>query len=142
MGGHLPRLRRLSLKSMCGNRLDNSPLPGTICDRAPGAPGVTGGSSPRGQHLRILFVVPPMTGHINPTVAVGAELAARGHEVAWAGHLAVLPPLLPLGAQIFPVTADAPGGPPMRLADHGRPPVGPGALKFVWESLVMPLGHA
>jgi MGT family glycosyltransferase len=109
---------------------------------APGAPGVTGGSSPRGQHLRILFVVPPMTGHINPTVAVGAELAARGHDVAWAGHPAVLPPLLPLGAQIFPVTADAPGGPPMRPADHGRPPVGPGALKFVWESLVMPLGHA
>ena len=33
---------------------------------------------------RILFVVPPLTGHINPTVAVGAELAARGHDVAWA----------------------------------------------------------
>ena len=39
---------------------------------------------------RFLFVVPPLTGHINPTVAVGAELTARGHEVAWAGQTATL----------------------------------------------------
>ena len=44
---------------------------------------------------RFLFVVPPLTGHINPTVAVGAELAARDHDVAWAGHPAMLGPLLP-----------------------------------------------
>lgn len=31
-----------------------------------------------------LFVVPPLVGHINPTVGVAAELAARGHRVAWA----------------------------------------------------------
>ena len=34
---------------------------------------------------RFLFVVPPMAGHVNPTLPVGRELAARGHEVAWAG---------------------------------------------------------
>lgn len=43
---------------------------------------------------RFLFVVPPLTGHINPTVAVGAELTARGHEVAWAGQTATLRTLL------------------------------------------------
>jgi MGT family glycosyltransferase len=112
------------------------------------APGVTGGSpAHRGQHSRILFVVPPLTGHINPTVAVGAELAARGHEVAWAGHPAVLPPLLPLGAQIFPVAGDAPSAQPgeMRpgeMRGPRRPPVGPDALKFVWANLVMPLARA
>ena len=57
---------------------------------------------------RILFVVPPLTGHINPTVAVGAELAARGHDVAWAGHQAALRSLLPEGARVFPVSGDAP----------------------------------
>ncbi len=35
---------------------------------------------------RILFVVPPLTGHVNPTVSVGRALAARGHQVAWAAH--------------------------------------------------------
>ena len=56
---------------------------------------------------RILFVVPPLTGHINPTVAVGAELAARGHEVAWAGHPAAMQSLLPGDARVFPMTGDA-----------------------------------
>ena len=27
--------------------------------------------------MRVLFVVPPLTGHTNPTVAVGAELIDR-----------------------------------------------------------------
>jgi MGT family glycosyltransferase len=101
---------------------------------------------------RILFVVPPLTGHINPTVAVGAELAARGHEVAWVGHQAALQPLLPLGARVFPVTGDAsdvnlgearPGDArPGQGGDHRPPPRGSGAIKFVWESMVMPLAHA
>ncbi|MDV9201520.1 glycosyltransferase, partial [Streptomyces sp. Wh19] len=32
---------------------------------------------------RFLFVVPPLVGHINPTVGVAAELVASGHAVAW-----------------------------------------------------------
>ena len=34
---------------------------------------------------RYLFVVPPLVGHINPTLAVAEQLAGRGHEVAWTG---------------------------------------------------------
>jgi MGT family glycosyltransferase len=91
---------------------------------------------------RILFVVPPLTGHINPTVAVGAELTTRGHDVAWAGQPAALRALLPGGAQIFPVIGDAfePGLAGVR--DHHRPPPhGPAAMKFVWEDLIIPLAH-
>jgi MGT family glycosyltransferase len=91
---------------------------------------------------RILFVVPPLTGHINPTVAVGAELAARGHDVAWAGHLAALRPLLPEGARVFPVSGDALDARVADEPDHPRPPRGPEAMKFVWENLIMPLAHA
>ena len=32
---------------------------------------------------RFLFVVPPMARHVNPTLPVGRELAARSHDVAW-----------------------------------------------------------
>lgn len=48
---------------------------------------------------RFLFVVPPMVGHVNPTVPVGRELIARGHSVVWTGPsevvASVLPPDLP-----------------------------------------------
>jgi MGT family glycosyltransferase len=91
---------------------------------------------------RILFVVPPLTGHINPTAAVGAELAARGHDVAWAGHQAALRSLLPAGARVFPVDGDAVNARVADVPDHRRPPRGPAAMKFVWENLVMPLAHA
>ena len=91
---------------------------------------------------RILFVVPPLTGHINPTVAVGAELAARGHEVAWAGYPGAMQSLLPGGARVFPMTGDAFD---LRLGDdrhRRRPPRGPEAMKFVWEDLILPLAYA
>ena len=44
---------------------------------------------------RVLFVVPPMTGHIQPTLAVGDALVARGHDCAWVGHGEVIERVLP-----------------------------------------------
>ena len=44
---------------------------------------------------------PPLAGHVNPTIAVGAELTSRGHHVAWAGHASVVAPLLPQGAALL-----------------------------------------
>lgn len=78
---------------------------------------------------RFLFVVPPLTGHVNPTVAVGAELAARGHEVAWAGYPGTLAPLLADDARVFPVYGDA----------QWRDVRGPAALKFFWQDFLIPL---
>lgn len=91
---------------------------------------------------RILFVVPPLTGHINPTVAVGAELAARGHDVAWAGQPAMLRSLLPGGARVFPANGDAFEPQLADVRDHRPPPHGPAAMKFVWEDLILPLADA
>ncbi|GAA1878938.1 glycosyltransferase [Streptantibioticus ferralitis] len=87
---------------------------------------------------RFLFVVPPLVGHVNPTVGVGAELAARGHQVAWAGMPEVVRPLVGDGAAVFVC-----GGP--RLGEGGavRPPDvrGPSALKFLWERFLAPLAE-
>jgi MGT family glycosyltransferase len=91
---------------------------------------------------RFLFVVPPLTGHVNPTVAVGAELAARGHQVAWAGHPATLGPLLPSGARVFPVIHEAFDARMRAEREHPRPVRGPPALQFFWESFVFPLARA
>ena len=49
---------------------------------------------------RILIVVPPLAGHVNPTLAIGRALQDAGHDVVWVGCgqrvLALLPADLPL----------------------------------------------
>jgi UDP:flavonoid glycosyltransferase YjiC (YdhE family) len=52
---------------------------------------------------RILFTVPPLTGHLNPALAVAAVLSAQGHEVAWAVHRKQLGDKLPPRARVYPL---------------------------------------
>ena len=91
---------------------------------------------------RFLFVVPPLTGHINPTAAVGAELASRGHEVAWAGHPATVRPLLPAGVRVFPVIDDALDARLREGRERWMDLRGAAALKFFWEDFTIPLASA
>ena len=91
---------------------------------------------------RFLFVVPPLAGHVNPTVALGSELSSRGHDVAWAGHPSALASLLPRDASFFrtdralsaealdAITANAQG---LRGAE---------AFRFLWRDVLIPLGEA
>ncbi|MGH3671962.1 MAG: glycosyltransferase, partial [Pseudonocardiaceae bacterium] len=90
---------------------------------------------------RFLFVVPPLAGHTFPTVAVGQELAGRGHTVAWAGNPRYLSPLLPTGATVIPVGTDIHhkrGVQPHRA--HSLR--GAAALKFLWQDYLIPLAHS
>ncbi|MCB5182407.1 glycosyltransferase [Streptomyces antimicrobicus] len=91
--------------------------------------------------MRVLFVVPPLAGHVNPTVAVGAELAARGHEVAWTGPAEVLTGLLPARARVLPAGERAGEG-YGRLHERWRDLRGVGALRFLWEEALVPLARA
>ncbi len=57
---------------------------------------------------RFMFVVPPLFGHVAPTVAVGQELLRRGHEVVWFGVLAPLREALLAGLPVMSIdSADA-----------------------------------
>ncbi|MFE9931265.1 glycosyltransferase [Streptomyces sp. NPDC005533] len=89
----------------------------------------------------MLFTVPPLAGHVNPTVAVGAELAARGHEIAWAGPASALTRLLPAQARILPAGEEAGGG-YAALHERWRDLRGVGALRFLWEEALVPLARA
>ncbi|MGW8783893.1 glycosyltransferase [Streptomyces sp. NPDC055796] len=91
--------------------------------------------------MRVLFTVPPLAGHVNPTVAVGAELAARGHEVAWTGPAGALARLLPAHARVLPAGDEA-GGAYAALHERWRDLRGVGALRFLWEEALVPLGLA
>jgi MGT family glycosyltransferase len=89
---------------------------------------------------RILFVVPPLTGHVNPTVGLGQELAARGHDVAWAGYEEALRPLLG-DAAILQLSSELSDADYTALREEGAGLRGAAAFKFLWERLFFPLAR-
>ncbi|WP_165436107.1 glycosyltransferase [Amycolatopsis suaedae] len=77
---------------------------------------------------RVLFVVPPFAGHVNPTLGVGAELRRRGYTVAWCGDPRLVPGAYP---------AAVPGQAPRPDGLSGFP-----ALRHLWERVLLPLAEA
>lgn len=94
---------------------------------------------------RFAFVVPPLVGHTNPTVAVARELTSRGHEVAWIGHGEVVRRLLPENARLVEVGAPGPGAPAASLTtalERSRTVRGLESLRLLWEDFLVPLARA
>jgi len=88
---------------------------------------------------RYLFVVPPMVGHVNPSIAVGRELIARGHDVAWAGPPEVVADVLPDDVTFIPVPlSDAVRDHIDARADDLR---GAAALKHLVGEFLVPLAE-
>ena len=88
---------------------------------------------------RFLFVVPPLRGHINPTIAVGRALERRGHACGWLADDVLIGPMLP--ADVHRVNAGATTRTEwtteVRNARLGLR--GPAALQFLWERMLVPL---
>jgi MGT family glycosyltransferase len=88
---------------------------------------------------RFLFVVPPLAGHIFPTVAVGQQLIDRGHVVAWAGHAETLGPLLPAETGLFAATASFDGQSLAQIQQRSVGLRGAAAFRFLWKDFLIPL---
>jgi MGT family glycosyltransferase len=91
---------------------------------------------------RVLFVVPPLVGHTNPTVSVARALMARGHEVAWAAHADKVAPLLPPGARVISLGAACDEEHFAPILDRSRRVRGLESLQFLWEEFLVPLARA
>lgn len=78
---------------------------------------------------RFLIVVAPLAGHVNPTAGLGAALAERGHDVAWAGSEPSLRPLLGDAATVYPTGTKL-------FRDQGEQ--GLAAVKSLWRGFVVP----
>lgn len=89
-----------------------------------------------------LFVVPPLTGHVNPTVSVGRELQRRGHDVAWCGYPDRIAHLLPDDVRLLAVADETPPDLVAAVTEQGRGKRGAAALKFLWEVVLLPLNRA
>ncbi len=91
---------------------------------------------------RFLFVVPPLVGHTNPTLAVGSELMGRGHEVAWTGHPEVVADLLVPDATFIPVADAAPPSVVAAMeARNLKPSGGINGFRGMWEDFFLPLAR-
>ncbi|HEY3141776.1 MAG TPA: nucleotide disphospho-sugar-binding domain-containing protein [Acidimicrobiales bacterium] len=89
-----------------------------------------------------LFVVPPLAGHVNPTISVGRELIRRGHDVAWAGLPGAVESLLPPDAFFLPAGSPEAMVHVDELRDRSQGLRAAAAFKFLWESVLIPLAHA
>ena len=78
---------------------------------------------------RFLFVVPPLTGHVNPARSLAAQLQADGHQVAWTGSLMTLRPMLGPDATIYKTGTRI----HRAQADQGL-----ASIKSLWEQFIVP----
>lgn len=90
--------------------------------------------------MKVLFVVPPLTGHVNPTVSIAAALVARGHQVAWAGHGERVASLLPAGARLESL-GELPGDVVAAIAERSRRVRGLESVQFLWQDFLVPLAR-
>jgi MGT family glycosyltransferase len=91
---------------------------------------------------RFLFVVPPLAGHVNPTIAVGRALLAEGHEVAWAGCGTVVRALLPADLKLLAVSGHEASQVSEAWKARARSVFGLESFKFFIEDFLIPLAHA
>ncbi|HEX6347461.1 KR domain-containing protein [Umezawaea sp.] len=91
-----------------------------------------------GAARRFLFVVPPMTGHVNPTIGVAAKLVERGHSVAWAGYGPLLRSVLGPDAVVFDCAVPPAAG---RWTERGPEVRSMRSIKVMWEEFLEPLAH-
>jgi len=81
---------------------------------------------------RFLVVVVPVVARLWPAVAIGAALAASGHDVAWCGPEHDLRPLVGPGTTIYPT------GKRSYRAFHEA---GLAAVRELWDEFVLPLNR-
>ncbi|MGM5630455.1 glycosyltransferase [Apibacter raozihei] len=93
---------------------------------------------------KFAFIVPPLTGHINPTLALGQELLTRNHEVSWLSFDPQLEKELPVGGKLLLI--------PINLTEEEKKHqeayieelkkksvTGIESLKFLYEEVLTPM---
>lgn len=95
---------------------------------------------------RFAFVVPPLAGHINPTLSLGAGLLAMGHEVGWISPDEGLRVQLPPGGELLLISYDTTDAEKQLGSDYldaiARKNVyGIESIKFLYEEVLVPLNR-
>ena len=95
---------------------------------------------------KFVFVVPPLTGHVNPTLSIGAELLERGHEVAWISLDQTLESKLPAGGQLLLIQYDQTDEEKRESEQYldiisKKVVYGIDSIKFLYDEVLIPLNR-
>lgn len=93
---------------------------------------------------RFLFVVPPLSGHVNPTLSLGTALLLSGHEVAWLSVDVNLESIIPLGGKFFYAyhkELDASKHEAYQNQISSKNVAGIESVKFLYEDVLIPLNR-
>ncbi len=95
---------------------------------------------------RFAIIVPPLTGHINPTLSLGGELIGRGHEVGWISLDPALQDRLPAGGQLLLIRYDRSDAEKQETEAYldiitRKSVYGIDSLKFLYEEVLIPLNR-
>ncbi len=88
---------------------------------------------------RILFVEPPLTGHINPALSVASELEILGHDVCWAVHSSIAGDLFPKKTNIISLPIDPAFM--ANLQERSQKVRGLASVRFLYEDFCLPLAR-
>ncbi|MCE3076196.1 glycosyltransferase [Chryseobacterium gwangjuense] len=95
---------------------------------------------------KFVFVVPPLTGHVNPTLSIGATLLERGHEVAWISLDKNLSTKLPVGGELLLIEYDQTDEEKKESENYldiisKKVVYGIDSIKFLYEEVLIPLNR-
>ncbi|WP_426277827.1 glycosyltransferase [Chryseobacterium sp. S-02] len=95
---------------------------------------------------KFVFVVPPLTGHVNPTLSIGATLLERGHQVAWISLDQNLKNKLPEGGELLLIQYDQTDEEKRDSENYldiisKKVVYGIDSIKFLYEDVLIPLNR-
>ncbi|RAJ28168.1 glycosyltransferase [Pedobacter cryoconitis] len=95
---------------------------------------------------KFVFIVPPLTGHINPTLSMGAVLLQRGHQVGWITLDPELALKLPEGGELLLIQyneSDQDKQDSEKYLDIITKKIvyGIDSIKFLYEEVLIPLNR-
>lgn len=95
---------------------------------------------------KFVFIVPPLTGHVNPTLSIGATLLKRGHQVAWISLDQNLKDKLPDGGELLLIRYDQTDEEKRESENYldiisKKVVYGIDSIKFLYEDVLIPLNR-
>ena len=95
---------------------------------------------------KFVFIVPPLTGHINPTLSLGTVLLERGHRVGWITLDQSLADKLPLGGELLLIAYDENDQQKKEAEKYldiitKKIVYGIDSVKFLYEEVLIPLNR-
>src|ERR1700754_1464659 len=95
---------------------------------------------------KFVFVVPPLTGHINPTLSMGAVLLQRGHRVGWITLDESLVLKLPKGGELLHISYNENDQQKQESEQYldiitKKIVYGIDSIKFLYEEVLIPLNR-